>query len=122
MTAQQILGDIDAVLSLWDGVDTGSVSELGDAGDLLSEMLVKLRPLIAQQVREQATAGLTTRQREALRELESVKRVWPRGHGRFAITDAKFSKPTLQALVDAGLARWATPVSGVMPHIIPQAI
>lgn len=71
---------------------------------------------------------LTRTQRAALAHMQANpdrESQWPLGRGRFAnySTDSRWSAPTLQALVDAGLAEWRgstyeTPYQhGVMPHV-----
>lgn len=68
-------------------------------------------------------AALTRTQRAALADLLTTGRQWPMGRGRLR-GDApnefvRYSQRTLQALVDAGLARWARHYHGVMPHVVP---
>lgn len=71
---------------------------------------------------------LTRTQRAALAWLREHpnRGQWPAGRGRWSISngpDSQWSERTLQALVDAGLARWRgstyeTPVRhGVMPYV-----
>lgn len=63
---------------------------------------------------------LTRTQRKAEDDLLKHGRLWPSGRGRFAVSGTghpPYSKRTLQALVDAGRARWVYR-DGVMPHIV----
>lgn len=66
-------------------------------------------------------AALTRTQRAALADLLTTGRQWPMGRLRGDAPNAtcRYSQRTLQALVDAGLARWADHRHGVMPHVVP---
>jgi hypothetical protein len=66
--------------------------------------------------------SLTRTQRTALAVLTATGRQWPLNGGRMGgdnyTTYCRYSRRTLQALVDAGHAEWVyTP--GVMGHIVP---
>lgn len=67
---------------------------------------------------------LTRTQRAALDDLLRTGRQWPKPRGRrYGGYDehVRYSARTLDALVDAGVARWiVTPIGdGVMPHVVP---
>jgi hypothetical protein len=69
------------------------------------------------------SASLTSTQDEALTVLRETGRQWPLARGRNAGDGpgqyVRYSRRTLQALVDAGLAQWAEYRSGVLPHVVP---
>lgn len=61
---------------------------------------------------------LTRTQSRAYADLQRGP-IWPSGRGRFAVSGGvTYSRKTLDALVDAGLAEWPPRRSGVMPHIV----
>lgn len=63
---------------------------------------------------------LTRTQRQALAGLRQRRHLWPAGRGRWSGgNETPWERPTLDALVNAGYARWAdvTPGAGVLPHI-----
>lgn len=66
--------------------------------------------------------GLTRTQQQALADLITSGRQWPmgRGHepGDVPNSTCRYSHRTLQALVDAGVARWVH-LNGLLPHIVP---
>ena len=64
--------------------------------------------------------ALTTTQYSALGDLQRFGMLSPPAprHPVERGTVHGFSKRTLQALVDAGVARWAERRDGVMPHIV----
>jgi hypothetical protein len=71
------------------------------------------------------TPTLTRTQTAALAELRRVGHLWPTSGGRYETSGtghAPFSQRTVQALVDAGHAKWAVRspnAPAVMPHIVP---
>lgn len=63
---------------------------------------------------------LTRRQREALADLDRLGKLWPLTHNRWDLYTPSehgrgYSRRTLDALVDAGLARFVH-VPGVVPY------
>ena len=67
------------------------------------------------------TTTLTRTQREALADLQRTGHQWPLLNGRLRgdgyTQTSRYARRTLQALVDAGLARWERR-HGVMPHVV----
>jgi len=68
---------------------------------------------------------LTRTQKDALRHMQTTGRPqWPLGRGRMGIPrsdDARWTRPVLQGLVNAGHARWVHPTPGthgVLSHIV----
>lgn len=64
---------------------------------------------------------LTTTQHSALGDLHRFGRLYPPGPRQLVErgTSKGFSSRTLQALVDAGYARWDTPVDGCWVSVVP---
>ena len=71
---------------------------------------------------EPAAPKLTTTQRDALRALAETGHQWATGRGRWAVQysdTSQFSARTLEALVEAGAARYVRGGGGVLPHYEP---
>lgn len=69
-----------------------------------------------------AEANLTRTQREALDDLRRAGAQWPTSRGRYGArrsSTARWSRRTLQALVDAGLAEWVDADKWLLPHVVP---
>ncbi|WP_251153626.1 hypothetical protein [Cellulosimicrobium sp. Marseille-Q4280] len=65
-----------------------------------------------------APPKLTATQRDALRALGETDHQWPAGRGRYSVSNdssSRYSARTLEALVEAGAARYVTGGHGVMP-------